>query len=146
MRVGLSPTPWILIDDPGRSVAATTNGAADEKSPGIESDRRMEPFRRPHGRLARFPPHPGPRRLEHALRVVAARMLLDHGGPASIREQPGQEHARLHLRARDRQLVANRPDRRPAFDDEGRMPVLRLHLSAHLGERLGDPPEGPARE
>jgi hypothetical protein len=73
-------------------------------------------------------------------------MLLDHGGPASIREQPGQEHARFHLRAGDRQLVADRPDRRPAFDDEGRMPVLRLHMSAHLGERLGDPPEGPVRE
>ncbi len=26
------------------------------------------------------------------------------------------------------------------------MPVLRLHLSAHLGERLGDPLQGPARE
>jgi hypothetical protein len=73
-------------------------------------------------------------------------MRLDDGGPASMREQPGQQHARLYLRAGDRQLVANRPDGRPGFDDEGRVTVLRLHLSAHLGEWLGDPPEGSARE
>jgi hypothetical protein len=69
-------------------------------------------------------------------------MLLDNGRPASTREQPGQKDAGLHLRTCDRQLVPDRLERRPTFDNEWCMAVLRLHPSAHLGERLGDPPEG----
>ena len=34
MRRGLRPTSWIVSSDPGSSVAATTKGAAAEKSPG----------------------------------------------------------------------------------------------------------------
>ena len=37
MRRGLRLTPWTWSSEPGTSVAATTNGAADEKSPGIST-------------------------------------------------------------------------------------------------------------
>ena len=35
MRVGLTFTPWTISSESVRSVAATTNGAAEEKSPGM---------------------------------------------------------------------------------------------------------------
>ena len=53
------------------------------------------------------------------------------------------QDARLDLRARDRQLVADRLQR-PALDDERRSAVRGLDLRAHLGERGGDPVDRPA--
>ena len=38
MRRGLRLTSWIVIRDSGTSVAATMNGAADEKSPGTSTE------------------------------------------------------------------------------------------------------------
>ena len=40
VRVGFTPTPWRMSSEPGRSVAATMNGAAAEKSPGTSTSPR----------------------------------------------------------------------------------------------------------
>ncbi len=48
MRVGLTPTPWIEELRAGSSVAATMNGAADEKSPGTSTVERRQPLDRRH--------------------------------------------------------------------------------------------------
>ena len=55
------------------------------------------------------------------------------------------QDARLDLRARDRQLVADRLER-PALDDERRAAVCGLDVSPHLGERRCDPVDGAASE
>ena len=58
-------------------------------------------------------------------------------GPA-LGEEPREQHRRLHLRARDGQLVADRGE--PAALDHDRSVALgRLDLGAHPTKRLGDP-------
>ena len=53
-----------------------------------------------------------PAALEHALGVVAGRGRLDDGRLA-VGVQPGEQHGRLHLRARDRERVVDRRERAP---------------------------------
>ena len=60
VRVGLTPTPAIRRREPGSSVAATRNGAAEEKSPGIVEPERVEPLGRPHLDLTRRGAHRAP--------------------------------------------------------------------------------------
>jgi hypothetical protein len=78
--------------------------------------------------------------------VVAAGVRLDHDSPPAIGEEPREEDARLDLRARNRQFVADGRQRSPALDDQGRVAILRCNVCAHLGERIGDPPKRPARQ
>ena len=68
--------------------------------------------------------------------MVAGRGRL--GDPRlPIGEQPGQEHARFDLGARDRHPVSD-PPKRGAPDIERRQPSLAaLHRGAHLAKRLG---------
>ena len=47
VRRGLRLTPWTVSSEPGSSVAATTNGAAEEKSPGTSTSPSGEPLGRP---------------------------------------------------------------------------------------------------
>ena len=69
--------------------------------------------------------------------MVPGRHGLDHRRLA-VRVEPGKEHARLHLRARDRELVLDRAQR-AALDPERQMPAGRLHARAHPLQRFGDP-------
>ena len=78
------------------------------------------------------------------LGVVAARDGLDHR--RRVRDEPRQQHARLDLRARDRQLVLD-PGERRAVNGERREPALaRLDPRAHQRQRLGDPVDRAAAD
>ena len=113
VRVGLTPTPWSRSSEPGSSVAATRNGAAEEKSPGTSrSSGAQPPPAARRSAAAAGASTRAPRAGEHPLGVVAARRRLDDGRRPAVRVEPGEEHAGLHLRARHRQLVA---DRRAAY-------------------------------
>ena len=75
---------------------------------------------------------------EHPLGVVTARCRLDDGRAAASPE-PGEQHARLDLRARNRQRVLD-PGEVAAGDRERReAPLGRLDRRAHQPQRLGDP-------
>ena len=69
--------------------------------------------------------------------MVARGGALDHGRRAVLGEQPREQDGGLQLRARDRQLVADRPQPR-AFDHHRRPALVRLHARAHLPQRLVD--------
>ena len=135
MRRGLSPTSWIVSSDPGSSVAATTNGAAAEKSPGTRpaEAQALGGTERDAALLARHL-HAG--RLEHPLGVVAGRLRLDDGR-AAVRVEPGEQHARLHLRARDRQLVAH-PAQLAALDRHRRLSRSSSRAGAPICRAGGD--------
>ena len=119
-------------------------GAAEEKSPGISI---VSGWSRSAGQtLFAGPPRiAGPCGLEETLGVVSRRHGLDdHGRPAG-RVEPSEQDARLDLRARHGQLVADRIEP-AARDREGCVTVRRLDPRSHLAKRLGDPLERPARE
>ena len=59
--------------------------------------------------------------------------------------EAGEEDRRLHLRARDRELVRD-PVQRPPLDAHRQVAVLRLDAGAHARERLGDPLHRPRAE
>ena len=138
VRVGLIPIPCRRRSEPERSVAATMYGAAEEKSPGTSrssglsrSAGQTEIARAASARRGRRPPR------------AAARCGRGSGfgstttvGP-SRRLEPGEEDGRLHLGARDRQLVADRVEA-VAGDHDRRVAVGRLDVRAHLAQRLGD--------
>ena len=76
--------------------------------------------------------------------MIARRARLDDGR-APLRLETGEQHGRLHLRRRDRELVVDRAQR-AAFDDERRMAVRRLDGRAHPPQRLGDALHRPRGE
>ncbi len=136
MRRGLRLTPWMCSSEPGTRVAASTNGAAEEKSPGIVDLAQRQPLCG-SDRDARRPDRDGRTRPgKHPLRVVAGRGGLDDGGLA-VRVQAGEQEARLHLRARHGQHVVDRVER-PALDPQRQPAVARLDAGAHPYQRLGD--------
>jgi len=61
---------------------------------------------------------------------------VDDGG-LPFRREAGEQDGRLHLCARDRQLVVDRLEQR-ALDHERRMTVGRLDARAHAAQRLAD--------
>ena len=79
MRVGFNPTSCTISSEPGSKVAATMNGAADEKSPGTSTRPSSSRSAGPTVTLVRPPPNPRARGGEHDLRVVAGRDRLDDG-------------------------------------------------------------------
>ena len=143
MRVGLTPTPWSRSSESGSSVAATRNGAAEEKSPGTSMSSGARRLRRPDAGRERPARDTGPGSLQHALGVVAARGRLDHRRRAAVRIEPRQEHARLDLCARHRRLVADRLQR-PALDPERCVAIRRLDRGAHLPQRRRRPARAAA--
>ena len=117
--------------EPGTSSAATMKNAAEERSEGTRS---LAP-----GQLRapvdgdRLPLH-GNLRAEFAQRdfgVVARPHRFAHRRDA-LGEQPRQQHAGLHLRARHRQRVIDRAQRRPLDFERRELPVPRRDRSAHL--------------
>ena len=138
MRSGLTFTPWTRSSEPLSSVAATTNGAADEKSPAISHLERRQPVDGRDGDLGAAPRHPHAELAEQPFGVVAGRLRSTTRRRPAVREQPGEEHRRLDLRARDGQLVADRAQL-PALDHDRRVAVGRLDPRAHPPQRLGDP-------
>ncbi len=119
------------------SVAATMNGAAEEKSPGTSispsdslSAGHTETFDSRRTTVA-------PGRLEHALGVVPRGCRLDDRGLTVGRIEPRKEDCGLDLSARDGQDVADRLER-PPLDREGQRALGRLDSRAHRRERVRD--------
>ena len=137
MRVGLTPTPAIRRREPGSSVAATTNGAAEEKSPGTVS---CSGSRRSAGQTST---RPGPRldtrarRAEHPLGVVARRGGLEHGRRAGRRTVPrgGRTTSPARSRPAARTRCRGAPRRRCAA---AARPSVVSTARAHLGQRRRD--------
>ena len=106
------------MSDPGVIAAATAKNAADDGSPGnVDLERpRRTPVDRDRETVD------GDRRAEraeHALGVIAARRGRHDDSVSPSACKPASSTRRLHLRARDRQLVAERraarrPGRRAA--------------------------------
>ena len=107
---GCTPTSRRTSSEPGDQRRRRPRRTRPRRSrPAPSSSPSVEPLDRPDrdGRpLSAARPYRDARRAQHPLRVVAARQPLDDRGLA-LREQPREQHARLHLRARDRQLVAD---------------------------------------
>ena len=93
---------------PGSSVAATMNGAAEEKSPGMSTaTSRSRSARVDATDLGRTR---APARLRPAASARCGRASAPARRPSSSPFAPsaGEQDRRLHLRARDRQLVVDR--------------------------------------
>ena len=93
------------------------------------------------GDVAAVAPHGRPAGDEQALGVVAAVGRLGHRGGA-VGGQAGEQHARLDLRAGDRQLVVGRAQVRPVDGERREAPLARDHARAHALQRLGDAVDG----
>ncbi len=144
MRRGLRLTPWTWSSEPGTSVAATTNGAAEREVAGDLDLAERQALDGTH-RDARRPDRDtraGGR--QHALGVVAGRAGLDDRRLA-VRVEPCEEHGRLDLGAGDGKRVVDRPER-CAGDRHRQVPVRRLELRTHPAERVGDPSHRAPRE
>ena len=131
VRVGLTPTPVIRRREPGSSVAATRNGAVEEKSPGIVSRSGSS---RSAGRTSTCPGEArtdAPAAREHPLGVVSRRDGLDHRRRTALGEQPREQDARLHLSARNGELVAHRG-------------AVNAPRYAAAGRRRSSPPSRPS--
>ncbi len=116
------PLEHVQQADPGRvdADAVQPEARARQQRGGDEEGRRrrevaghlelqrLEPLRRPHLDEPRRRQDARPGRAQEPLGVVAGRHPLDDRGRAAGRVQPGEQDARLDLRARDRQLVADR--------------------------------------
>ena len=139
VRRGLRPTPWIVSSEPASSVAATRNGAAEEKSPGISSSPSSSRSAGATVTLRGFRVTRAPAAREHVLGVVARRQRLLDRRLAALGEQPGEEHGGLHLRARDRELVRDRPCSAPPSTVSGARPSVVSTVAPICRERLGDP-------
>ena len=145
MRRGFRLTPWIVSSEPASSVPATMNGAAEEKSPGISISPSSSRSGRRDRDAARLPRHAHAGLREQVLGVVARRQRLLDRGLTALGVEAGEQHGRLHLCARDGQLVRDRCQR-AAFNRERRAAVRRLHGRGHQPQRLGDPLHRPRAE
>ena len=143
-RVQLAAIPAITMRERGTSTAAAAWKAADDGSPGTCDRLQQQLVLAVDGDAVRRAGDPGAGARQQALRVVAARLRLDHRGRA-LGEQPGQQQAALDLRRRDGQHVLD-PPQRPARDLQRReAAVAGLELGAHLaraGRRCGRPAGG----
>jgi hypothetical protein len=117
------------------------NGAADEKSPGTCTSSRCSVATGETAAVDRRP-----RLAQHALGVVAGRhRLLDDRHPVAG-EEPGQEHARLHLGRCHRQAVGDGLDDARDAHAHRWAALGRLERDAHLLERRRDPAHRPAAD
>ena len=126
----------------GCSVAATMNGAAEEKSPGTSTSpsARLAPADRRSTELGRRSTLRAGG-LRASARCGRGSARLDDGRPAR-RAEPGEQDRRLHLRARHGQLVVDRVERPPV--DRRAAGGRRSSRSARpCAERLGDAPHRP---
>ena len=143
VRVGLRPTCSISMRDPGMAAAATSQKAADEKSPGTESFRAVRRWPPETDTVRpRRPSTSPPKASERPLGVIAGRRRFDDAG-RSVGMEPGEEHGALHLCARDLGLVGNGLQPRAVNRERG-VAVGGLDARAHVLERLDDPTHGPA--
>ncbi len=129
-------------DDPERGrgeVAGDGDLAGRERGGGLDRD----PGRRQgavdgHRGAGVLRSHGRPGGAQHALGVVAGRAPLDHGG-RPVGEQPGEQQAGLHLRARDRQPVLDPVQLGASHAQRGQPIVARRDLGAHQPQRLDRP-------
>ena len=143
VRVQLSPTSFTTTREPPTRVAAATMKAADDGSPGHDDLVELELVHLRHRDPRAVALERHARAAQQALGVVAARRRLDDGRRARG-HHPGDQHARLHLRARDRELVLD-PGELGAAHREGReAAVASVDRGAHHAERLGHAVHRPA--
>ena len=128
--------PLITIRDPGTSTAAAAWKAADEGSPGTCSV--PSPSSSCGATVTRSPARSTctPAAASMPLGVIARGLRLDHRRRTG-RQQPGQQHAGLDLRRRDRQLVLDALQRAADHRERREAAVGRLEPPAHAAERLG---------
>ena len=132
------------LASPGSSVAATTNGAAEEKSPGTSTSPRREPLGRPDAttrdclRSTR-----APAAAQHQLGVVARRQRLDDGRPARPRRGPRAGRTTSPARSRPAARSGSRAARRLRSTSGGRPSAVstRAPISA---SGVGDAVHRPA--
>ena len=130
VRSGLVITPSSTMSEPGTISAATIGKAAEDGSAGTATWRggqlglAFSAMRRPCAPSGSD--HDlGAEMAQHALGVVAGRLLLDHGGVAR-RGQAGQQHRRFDLRGGDRRAVDDRDRIARAFSVSGSRPPSAL--------------------
>jgi hypothetical protein len=127
-RVGLTPTPRDAQPRPGQQRRGDDERRRAGEVAGHVEPERLQPRGRPHLDASRLRAHARSGRAQHPLGVVSRRDRLDDVGRAASGVEPGEQDARLHLRARDRQLVANRAQR-PALDREREPAAVGLHAA-----------------
>ena len=129
---------------PDGSRPATSQNAAAETSPGTRSSiactvvpPRTVTTAPPSG--PRLADHVHPTGPKHPFRVIAGRHRLAHRR-RTLGSQPGEQDRRLHLRARDRRRVVDRPERAATDHGQGRQGVVvaRLESGPHGSQRFDD--------
>ena len=141
IRVQLVPMFVTRISAPGTIAAAASQNAAEDGSPGTcrcpptSSSTGTTVTRRPLRWTA------APRRV--SIRSVWSRLALRLGDRRrALGEEPGDEHARLHLRAGDGHVVGDRAQARAADGERREALVGRVDLGAHRAQRRGDAVDG----
>ena len=141
MRDGFRPTPSISMTLPGQ---CRRPGQPRTPRPRCPRDRQARgraaagrPRRRPTGRRGR---RVTPNAVERPLRMIPCAARLDDDGLAR-RLEAGEQHAALHLGARDVRPVGDAVQRR-AVDRQRRPPVVRLDrapmsVSGSMTRRIG---------
>ena len=125
-----APRPSTTTREPLTRIAAATMKAADEGSPGTTTSSSSSSST--WATVIRSPSRSNGTRARRSMRSVWSRLVEpSRDGRGAGREHPGDQHARLHLRARDRKVVLDAGELRPA-DGEGReAAVARLDARAH---------------
>ena len=106
VRVGLMPTPADREPVAAPIEPATMKNADGRKIAGHFQRARFQALRRRQAHFAVRRVDAAAEAQQHALGVIARDGRLDHGR-RPLRIQTGEQHRRLHLRAGDRQLVAD---------------------------------------
>src|SRR5947209_5781990 len=78
------------------------------------------------------------KRAQHTLRMVARRTLRLNHFCAPVGIKTCEQYAGLHLRARNRHLVADCFERSAAFDSQGSATLSRRDARTHHLKRLND--------
>ena len=145
VRVGFRPTSSMSTREPGSAAAATSQKAADEKSPGTDSCWPVQPLAAGHRHGQAVDVGVSAERRQRALGVIARRGRLDDAGRA-LGVEAGEQDRALDLRARRLGLDAqSRAAARRGWSaaDGRRSASMR---GAHPLERLDHPAHRPARQ
>ena len=133
MRVGLTPTPCEPQARAGQERRGDDERRGRGEVAGHVEPERLEPLGRPDldpARLALRRARP-PRGASARCGRGSATGSTTVGRPVR-RRKPGEQDARLHLRARDRQLVPDRAQRRAVDRRAAARPSVGLDAGAHL--------------
>ena len=134
--------------EPATSTPAAIRNAAELGSPGTStpSSSSSSVFERP-STSASVAVDRDAGAQQHPLGVVAAARRLDRRSSSPSAASAGEQHARLDLRAGDRQLVGDRAQRaRRGRCSGGKRPSRASSRAPICAQRLGDPVDRPAAD